>query len=146
MITSKNITKAKRIKLSKNFTLWEVLRSNHIKLVQYPDSKTFNNLKLGAEMILQPVRDKFGPIRINSGYRNLKINRAVGGSKTSDHMLGAAFDIVPLKENLSIVYSWIKNGWLYYRQVIKYTESRFIHISYNTPGRRYKRQALIFKK
>ena len=36
-----------------------------------------------------------GSIIVNSGYRCMALNKAVGGSKTSSHMLGTAVDIVP---------------------------------------------------
>ena len=46
-------------------------------------------------MQLQVLRDHYGvPISINSGYRSPKHNKAVGGSKNSQHLLGKAADIV----------------------------------------------------
>jgi hypothetical protein len=44
-------------------------------------------------MVLQPLRDRFGPIRINSGYRCPELNEAVGGVQSSQHMRGEAADI-----------------------------------------------------
>lgn len=35
-------------------------------------------------------------IRVNSGYRCPELNRAVGGSETSAHLIGMAADIVPV--------------------------------------------------
>ena len=44
---------------------------------------------------LDKVREDFGaPIRVSSGYRCLELNRAVGGSKKSQHMQGLAADLV----------------------------------------------------
>ena len=44
---------------------------------------------------LDKVREEFGaPIRVSSGYRCLELNRAVGGSKKSQHMQGLAADLV----------------------------------------------------
>ena len=51
------------------------------------------NLAYLCHMVLQPLRDKFGPIRINSGYRCPELNDAVGGVKNSQHMRGEAADI-----------------------------------------------------
>jgi uncharacterized protein YcbK (DUF882 family) len=43
---------------------------------------------------LQKVRDIYGkPMQITSGFRCAKHNLAVGGSPTSQHMLGLAADI-----------------------------------------------------
>ena len=42
---------------------------------------------------LQAIRDLVGPIHVNSGTRCAAHNRAVGGSSTSEHLLGHAADI-----------------------------------------------------
>lgn len=55
------------------------------------------NMETLADNVLDPVRAKFGkPIKVNSGYRCEKHNRAVGGAKNSQHMCqggSAAADI-----------------------------------------------------
>ena len=51
------------------------------------------NLAYLCHMVLQPLRDRFGPIRITSGYRCPELNRAVGGVKNSQHLQGEAADI-----------------------------------------------------
>ena len=45
-------------------------------------------------MGMERVRTSLGslPIHVNSGYRSPKLNAAIGGSKTSKHMLGLACD------------------------------------------------------
>ena len=51
------------------------------------------NVKLLA-IQLQKIRDYVGkPIRINSAYRSESHNEAIGGVKTSQHILGKAADI-----------------------------------------------------
>ena len=45
-------------------------------------------------MVLQPTREIYGaPIIVTSGFRSPKVNRAVGGSKTSAHPEGRAADV-----------------------------------------------------
>jgi uncharacterized protein YcbK (DUF882 family) len=52
-----------------------------------------DNIKLLA-IHLQTFRHTFNaPITINSSYRCVEHNRSVGGSKTSQHLLGKAADI-----------------------------------------------------
>nr|DAF55615.1 MAG TPA: peptidase [Myoviridae sp. ctVeR24] len=62
-----------------------------------------------VEMLLDPLREawqqycevnKLGSpgINISSGYRCPALNKEVHGSKTSAHMSGYAFDLVPTKE------------------------------------------------
>jgi zinc D-Ala-D-Ala carboxypeptidase len=50
--------------------------------------------KLLCENCFEPIRTKVGaPIRINSGFRSGALNRAIGGSTTSQHSLGEAMDL-----------------------------------------------------
>jgi uncharacterized protein YcbK (DUF882 family) len=44
--------------------------------------------------ILQPIRDAWGSsIVVTSGFRAVKVNKAVGGSPTSQHCSGSAADL-----------------------------------------------------
>jgi len=59
-----------------------------------PDKATLTRMKYAAEKVFEPVREFFGvPIAITSFYRSLRVNRAVGGSSTSEHVYGSAIDI-----------------------------------------------------
>ena len=52
------------------------------------------NMEVIAERIFEPLREWVGgPIRINSFYRSPKLNKAIGGSKRSQHIEGRAMDI-----------------------------------------------------
>lgn len=52
------------------------------------------NLTALVDNVLDPLREAYGkPITINSGFRSPALNKAVGGSATSDHMQGRAADI-----------------------------------------------------
>ena len=45
-------------------------------------------------VVLQCIREHFGrPVHITSGYRTAAHNTAVGGSKSSQHLLGRAADL-----------------------------------------------------
>lgn len=47
----------------------------------------------GLVVLLQCIREHFGkPVHITSGYRTTEHNAAVGGSKSSQHLLGRAAD------------------------------------------------------
>jgi hypothetical protein len=85
--------------LSKNFTLWELVRSQKavelgVTEEQYnPDKKTLDNLKYLCETVLQPLRDRLGvPLVISSGYRCEDVNTDVKGAPFSQHRLGQAAD------------------------------------------------------
>ena len=143
MLTSAQIIQAKNTKLSDNFTLYEMIRSDsHPELVVYPSKDIIEELKNLCVSVLQPLRDKFGPIRINSAYRNSRLNSAVGGVTNSIHkvidntgisILGAAADIVPLKANIIDVYKEAQKMFPKVKTVILYrrpnvTRTPFIHV------------------
>jgi len=86
------------MKLSKNLTLAECLRSNTAKRLgiknEPHDDWVVENLRAIAEHVFQPCRDHFGvPIYVSSGYRSPELNREIGGSNRSQHMEGRALDL-----------------------------------------------------
>lgn len=127
------------MKLSENFTLHELTKSETALrkgLDNEPGEEELKNLTLLTKKILQPVREHFGPTKVNSGFRHPDVNSAVGGSKTSDHCKGMAADIeVPGVANADLA-QWIVDN-CEFRQVILefYTpgipDSGWVHVSYN---------------
>ena len=82
------------MKLSKNFTLAEMVATSHRKLQDTPTLEVIQNLQKLCVLVLQPLRDKVGaPVYINSGYRSKRLNAKVGGVPNSRHLLGKAADI-----------------------------------------------------
>lgn len=78
------------MKLTDNFTIQEFGSKDG---APFPDHVLVNVRLLATN--LQVLRDELGvPIRINSGYRSPAHNRKVGGAKNSQHLRGAAADIV----------------------------------------------------
>lgn len=81
----------------KYFTIKELCVSkSYPDLVSVPSVNTdvYNNLVKLIETLLDPIRQKLGkPITVSSGYRPVKLNNAVGGSKTSAHLTGLAADV-----------------------------------------------------
>ena len=83
--------------LSPHFTLWEMCKSSTAKrlgLANTPGDAEIAALVALCENALEPIRAQIKkPIRINSGYRSPELNRAIGGSKTSQHCKGEAADL-----------------------------------------------------
>lgn len=71
-------------KLSENFTVKEFKCNDG-------SDKILIDEKLAT--LLQKMRDKFGPVRISSAYRNPTYNKRVGGVSNSQHLYGLAADI-----------------------------------------------------
>jgi hypothetical protein len=125
------------MQLSPNFTLEEMVFSQTATrqgINNTPDAQQIENLRNLCTRILQPVRDKFGPIRISSGFRCRRLNSAVGGSSTSDHCYGFAADIIPLAASKKEVAQWIAKNCQFHQLIMEFGERdnpSWIHISNN---------------
>lgn len=99
-------------KLTEHFTLEELIASSTAKarkIDNTPDIKSRENLSKLCKEVLQPIRNKYGNcITINSGYRCPKLNTAVGGAKTSQHLTGAAADISCSATSKAYLFNLIK--------------------------------------
>lgn len=90
-------------RLSKNFTLYEYVRSDtaekypEIKEKQYsPTPDIIENIKYHIKSGIQPLRDDFGfPLFVESGRRCIELNRLpeIGSKDTSAHVPGLATDV-----------------------------------------------------
>jgi len=59
------------MRLSKNFVLSEITRSNTAKRLNIsnePTKEHLHNMQMLIRDLIQPMRDELGPIRISSGY------------------------------------------------------------------------------
>lgn len=123
------------MRLSKNFVLSEITRSNTAKRLgidNEPTKKDLENLQRIVTNLLQPLRNHLGPIRISSGYRSKELNRAIGGSNKSQHSKGEALDIQFWKEGQMCnkeVYDWIIDNAVEFDQMINEFDFAWIHIS-----------------
>ena len=123
------------MKLSKNFALSEITHSNTAKrlgIENEPTEKHLQNMQHLVDNLLQPLRDAVGPIRISSGYRNPSLNRAIGGSVSSQHCKGEALDIQFWqmgKMMNELIYEWILDSGLEFDQMINEFDFAWIHIS-----------------
>lgn len=123
------------MKLSKNFALSEITHSNTAKrlgIENEPTEKHLQNMQHLVDNLLQPLRDSIGPIRISSGYRNPSLNRAIGGSRSSQHCKGEALDIQFWqmgKMMNELIYEWILDSGLEFDQMINEFDFAWIHIS-----------------
>jgi hypothetical protein len=85
------------MKLSNYVSLAEVTKSDTAKrkgISNEPTPEHLENLKTICTEVFDKVREHFGvPIYISSGYRSAALNKAIGGSSTSDHNLGRALDL-----------------------------------------------------
>lgn len=82
------------------------------------------------------------PLKINSGFRSLELNRKVGGVEGSQHCLGMAADIVcPAYGSPREVAQAIANSELRFDQLILEFD-RWVHVSIH-PGEGNPRQEIL---
>jgi len=123
------------MKLSKNFSLSEITHSNTAKRLgidNTPNEKHLANMSLLINNLIQPMRDSIGPIRISSGYRGKDLNRAIGGSRKSQHCKGQALDIQFWQNGKmmnELIYEWVLDSGLEFDQMINEFDFSWIHIS-----------------
>lgn len=141
-------------KLTEHFTLEELTVSPTAKKLGIPNTPTaahIENMKYCCEKILEPVRAHFGkPVQINSSYRAPAVNKAVGGSATSQHVNGQAIDFeIPGVDNKTVA-DWVADN-LEFDQVILefYTagdkNSGWVHASIKKEGGNRKQRLVASK-
>jgi len=139
--------------LTENFKLEEMTVSPTAKklgLSNTPTPEHIENMRYCCEKILEPVRAKFGPVTINSSYRAPAVNKAVGGSKTSQHVNGQAIDFEVKGVDNKKVADWVADN-LEFDQVILefYTSgdknSGWVHASIKKEGGNRKQRLIAIK-
>ena len=143
--------------MTPNFTLAELTASETAErngLDNTPDATALANLQRLAEF-LETVKTALGgkPVMINSAYRGPAVNAHVGGSKSSQHMVGCAADLRIPGMNPDQVCRAIIEADLPFDQLIRefYDPAKaaggWTHISVpNDTGSTPRKQALIIDK
>ena len=134
------------MRISKNFTMDEFSVSS-----SYPELAKGVPINIRPAIIelvkhvLQPICDKTGwTCKINSGYRSIELNRAVGGAPSSQHTKGEASDCVFMKGGKPVkIIDVLKVGKdLNFDQMIAYPT--FVHFSYTK--RKPNRRMVLYNK
>jgi hypothetical protein len=114
--------------------------ANRAEAEQYRASLT----KLATDL-LEPIRAKFGPIKVNSAFRGASVNVAVNGSKNSQHLRGEAADIVAPAVSVEELHRWIcaESGLAFGQCILEKSAPdrpfTWVHVSLGT-----KREALVY--
>lgn len=132
--------------LSPHFTLAELT-----KLSTYPDNipsqAELFALEAWCDNVGEKIREQFGPVTVNSGFRNARVNKLVGGAVSSQHLKGEAVDIEVAGVRNDELWHWIVEN-LEFDQCIAELLSEtngsagWIHVSFRMGKNR--REALSF--
>ena len=131
------------MKLSENVTIAE-FEATSTGLANKMNAVQIEAAKLLCEKVFQPLRKHVGkPIKINSGFRSLAVNKAVKGSSTSQHCKGEAMD---LDLHDKALFIWIIDNLDFDQAIFEggtENSAGWFHISYKKVGNR--KQALRMK-
>ena len=131
--------------ITAHFSWDEVTRSaSHPELVEPPPDELRGSIELLARSVLEPIRLAVGePMTVLSWYRSPALNAAVGGSPTSQHVLGEACDF----RCKHLRTAWLKivslvqsDALLGAGQMIYYPNRGFIHVALS--GKRFRQPTL----
>lgn len=153
------------MKISKNFSLGEVCKSDAASRGGWDNTPGLDEICSITALIhqcIQPIRDAMGrPIRVNSCFRNLETNRAIGSGDGSSHRAqnGFAamdfeimgFDNKELAREIVKILPWWSDLILeFYDEKIKdpvlRADSGWIHLSYNRSGENRNQIRRAFRK
>lgn len=119
-----------------SFTFREFITSQEaerrgIKLL--PTEEQWTNIENLVREVLQPIRNKFGALRINSGFRSVELSNAIGSSTTSNHNYGFAADIEPYNPNIKLIeiINFIHKELDYSELIAEYFPTGWVHVAYN---------------
>lgn len=127
------------MKLSKNFSLHELTKSETAlrhDIDNTPTKTEIENIRVLCENILQPVRDRFGPVHVSSGYRHPLVNAKTGGSTKSHHCRGMAADFeVPGMANYDLA-AWVAEHLEFTQCILEFytpgiPDSGWVHVAYD---------------
>ena len=101
-----------------------------------PDEEQLINMQLLAIKVFEPLRKWVGgPIKINSFFRSVKLNKTIGGSSKSQHCQGQAIDIDDTfgKVANSKMYQYIKDNLDFDQLIWEFGDDGnpdWVHVSY----------------
>ena len=128
------------MKLSANFSLNELTKSETATrngISNIPSQEVIEKLQALVNNVLQPVRNRCGPVIVTSGYRSPEVNKSVGGSSTSHHCFGYAADFEVLGMDNRELAIFIRDELAEFTQLILEfyvdgePDSGWVHCSYD---------------
>lgn len=141
--------------IGRYFDLIDVTRSQtatRLGIDNTPDQSKLMAIAYVMEHVVDKVKDKFPAVDISSFFRNEELNKAVGGSSTSQHCKGEAVDLDSPgnKDNLA-VFNFIKDNMVFDQLLLEFPDANgvpsWVHVSIVDPAvdsnRRNRQQILV---
>lgn len=118
-----------------------------------PGAEQYANMKRLYEAVYKPLCEHFGfKLPVSSFFRSASLNKAIGGSPTSDHRNGNAIDIdcdgLPGIDNLQL-FNWIRATLNFDQLILEKPDANgrpaWIHVSYRSRETNRQQVFTIFK-
>ena len=142
-------------KISNHITFRESINSYTAKrkgIENIPNEYEITNMYILAHKVFEPLRKWVGgPIKINSFFRSEELNKAIGGSSTSQHCQGRAMDIDDVygyKTNAEM-FNYIKDNLDFDQLIWEFgTDDNpdWVHVSYLSIDENRKRCLRAYKE
>ena len=125
--------------ISDHITYAEAIHSNTAKrkrIDNTPNPTQVDAMKLTAELVFEPLREWVGgPIKVNSFFRSVALNEAIGGVSSSQHCKGQAIDLDDVygRKSNAEMYRWVKENLCFDQLIWEFgtdMNPNWIHISY----------------
>ena len=117
-----------------------------------PEDDQLHFMEIIAEKVFEPLREWVGgPIKINSFYRCPELNKAIGGSTTSQHCKGQAIDIDDTfgKATNAEMFNFIKENLDFDQMIWEFGDDDnpdWVHISYVSEEKNRNRCLKAYRK
>lgn len=141
----------------KYFTIQELCHSDtaiSLGIDNSPSPQIVKNLSELILRLLDPLREAWGnPILVSSGYRSLRLNKALKhASTTSAHLIGYAADLVPqnkkIEEFKKFVPRWLRENNIAFDQCLLETDGKgkqWLHLGLYNQRHQQRKQVLNLK-
>ena len=122
--------------LSRHFALSEFTRSAKAlekNIDNTPDVESVQAMQELCIHILEPLRRRFGVLKITSGYRSPAVNALVGGALTSQHLKGEAADLFVSSNEVALkMFHFVRLNLDFDQMLLEYRKDKVhcLHISY----------------
>jgi len=135
------------LNISKNISFKDGTHSHTAirrRMKNEPNEGQLEAMKTIANKVFEPLSENFDePIRVNSFFRSIALNKTIGGSRTSQHCNGEAMDIEATTDAANKnIYDYILKNLDFDELIWEFGTDKnpdWIHVSYKSPTENRKR-------
>ncbi len=131
------------MKIGKNISYNQAIKSDtaiRLGIDNTPSATALEAMTLLCEKVVDPLYEVFPSMTFNSFYRSPKLNTAIGGSATSQHVRGEAIDL-DSKDNTfnKAIFDYIVKNLDFDQVIAEYGNNKqpdWVHVSFKKTGNR----------